>query len=474
MSEGWKTLGDYFQPLQAEEQAQQIADNRMQQRIRALQLADVARQMGAQQAMGQFKQDNQLMGALGYGQQQQQPQMPQQAPQQALQQQPMANPQSMQPPSPEQVAQSMGMGRYKLMSQELAKAAKAGDMEKVNQINGSMKKDPMVQDIAKKSLPAIFLTSPEYSGDEETGEMTVKASIDLTDAHEMVENLAKIPGGEQLRALVEKNPGKYTLELVKPKEGQAYLKPPVKIPEDLDRELKKARIGAINSKSSGLVAGSPAGFGPTDEGLKLQADMVLDGSKPPAFGMDKSTRSRFMTILAQSAKQRGMSSKDILASRARLEATFKEQDKLQTLRGPIMANELTAEKNLDQVLKLSNKVGRSGVPVFNKWMLAGRKATGDPEVSAFNASVEVAINEAAKVLSGASGGSVTTDAAKSEVREMLNSAMTKEQVSSVINQLKTDMKNRASAFDERISKTQSDITGKAGKVSKADPLGLGI
>ncbi|MBZ4251798.1 hypothetical protein LAJ57_12870, partial [Streptococcus pneumoniae] len=54
----------------------------------------------------------------------------------------------------------------------------------------------------------------------------------------------------------------------------------------------------------------------------------------------------------------------------------------------INSYEYMANKNADIALEMSRNVDRTGVPVFNRWMLAGRNAlAGDVDVSKFNTAI---------------------------------------------------------------------------------------
>src|SRR5204862_1844947 len=96
-------------------------------------------------------------------------------------------------------------------------------------------------------------------------------------------------------------------------------------------------------------------------------------------------------------------------------ATQNELNALTRQRGLIMAFASTADQNLDRALELSQKVDRSGVPVVNRWILAGRRTVaGDPEVTNFHIFNDRAVTEIARLTSSATGGGVSTDSARRE------------------------------------------------------------
>jgi hypothetical protein len=135
----------------------------------------------------------------------------------------------------------------------------------------------------------------------------------------------------------------------------------------------------------------------------------------------------------------------------------------------IGAFERTALNNLDLALQASSKVDRTGVPIFNQWLQAGRVATGDSAASKFHAANETFINEYAKVMSGGTGAAATTDSATEHARSLLNTAMTPEQYSAVMGQLKQEMGSRMSAFDQEIDHLKASRPGAKGSATGALP-----
>src|SRR5262249_44284442 len=133
-------------------------------------------------------------------------------------------------------------------------------------------------------------------------------------------------------------------------------------------------------------------------------------------------------IANRAAELRGGKPADLAGVNASNKADQAALAQLEKQRAVILAFEETAKRNADVALKLSDKVDRTGVPVLNQWILAGRKSVGGSgDVAAFNAAVETFTNEYAKLMSSATGSGVTSDEARRHAREMLNSAMTKEQ-----------------------------------------------
>lgn len=156
-----------------------------------------------------------------------------------------------------------------------------------------------------------------------------------------------------------------------------------------------------------------------------------------------------------------ISANDVMAERGGQAANKSELVKLQGQRGQVMAFARTFDKNIDLALQLSEKTDRTGNTVLNRWLLAGKKATGDSMVAQFDAANRTAINEYAKLVSSATGGGVTSDSARHEVEDILAKVQTKEQYRDVVNNvLKKDRKNRESGYDDEINRIKEAMRGK--------------
>ena len=161
---------------------------------------------------------------------------------------------------------------------------------------------------------------------------------------------------------------------------------------------------------------------------------ILDGTMP-GLGLGKAAtkaRSMVMNRVPEIMAAEGMTPQGAVANKMVYGSLKSAFSKLEGQRAPMLAFAETADKNLDLASSLSQKVGRTGSPVLNRWILAGRKSVaGDADVAAFDASVRVAINEFAKVTSSATGGGVTSDQARKDIENILYSAQTPQQFNEV-------------------------------------------
>lgn len=118
----------------------------------------------------------------------------------------------------------------------------------------------------------------------------------------------------------------------------------------------------------------------------------------------------------------------------------------------------TLDKQLSLAKTYSDKVDRSGSPVFNKYQLYLKgSVAGDPDTKAFENIVKTASTEFAKILAGASASvaGVTVSSA-SDAEHLLNSSLTQAQFDEVIQVMRTEGQYRLDAQKESMSTLVGD------------------
>jgi len=202
-----------------------------------------------------------------------------------------------------------------------------------------------------------------------------------------------------------------------------------------------------------------------DQAIDNMARLFIANKQQPSFGMGASARpdrARFWLRVSQIAPEYGgvegvvARQNSIIGLRGELAAVMKT-------RGLVEAFSQTAAKNLRDAERLSQQVDRTGSPMINKWLLAGRKAwSGDPGVAEFDAAVRTAIAETARVLNSANATGVLSDTARREIEEMLNTALTKEQFVRVVERLHKEMENRRTSYTDQVQAIQEETKRAAG------------
>lgn len=210
----------------------------------------------------------------------------------------------------------------------------------------------------------------------------------------------------------------------------------------------------------------------TPEGQDLAAQEYLNtGKLPPGLGRASAgINAKIVSRAAEMAAAMGNDAQAATLNRAAFKSAQVGLTALTKQRTLVGAFERTALKNLEIALDESNKVDRTGITPINKWLNAGKKATGDVEVGRFNAALTSALNEYAKVLSGATGAAGISDAARREAHDLLNTANTTEQVIGIVDIMKREMANREAGFAEQEAQLKETMSGRpAVNVAPASP-----
>ena len=189
------------------------------------------------------------------------------------------------------------------------------------------------------------------------------------------------------------------------------------------------------------------------DALNVAAEVYRTRGTLPPLGMGKvATKSRNMILNSAAFKDNmeNVTAREAAVNQITGKNTASALQQVSKQEAMVGAFEKNAQLNGNLALSLSDKVDRTGVPVFNKWMQAGQKSiAGDADVSAFNAANETFTNEYAKIMSGSMGNTVVSDSAREHARDMLSTTQTKEQYKSVMNVLNQDMANRMTGFSQQ-------------------------
>jgi hypothetical protein len=174
-----------------------------------------------------------------------------------------------------------------------------------------------------------------------------------------------------------------------------------------------------------------------------------DGTLPPNMGrgaQGAAESKRIRAIATALDAQAGESPEDARIRQLALKGDVGAIAAMRKREVAVGANVKNFDFNADQVLQLSNKVDRTGVPLINAWMNAGRRSVaGNPDLAAFDVAVKTTVNEFAQIVSGTTSGG-STEGEKKKAEALLNAQQTPEQVLSVINQMRIESKNRMQSF----------------------------
>jgi hypothetical protein len=231
-----------------------------------------------------------------------------------------------------------------------------------------------------------------------------------------------------------------------------------------DGTWKELGRGPKFAKQVEPVNGPDAATQPTPDTLEMDAWRYLtDGTLPTNMGRGVQGAGQATAIRNRSAalaKEMGMTPDEIRMAQLTNKTQVQAIGQLAKAKAQILQFEKTANMNSDLALEASEKVDRTGVPVLNRWIQAGRtQIAGDPEASKFHAATETFVSEYAKVMSGGYGAAATTEGAQQRAHGLLNTAQTKEQFRANVTQLKREMANRVKALNGQMEEERQNLRG---------------
>lgn len=223
-----------------------------------------------------------------------------------------------------------------------------------------------------------------------------------------------------------------------------------------------ARTGAYVAATTPVTTPGGGTGGLTAEALDYAAkNYAASGALPPLGQGKAAAATRTAIINRAEALTRGGG--DVHDNPGAFHAGFKANaaglSQIQRTSNQILAAERTANANADQVLATMGKgAGTTGIPVLNAWQNRARNGLqGDPNVAKFNTAITTFATEYARVVSGATGGNVTSDSSRREAMHMINGAQTTPQLTAVINQMRVEMQNRRNGFAQQVGELRNNM-----------------
>ena len=144
--------------------------------------------------------------------------------------------------------------------------------------------------------------------------------------------------------------------------------------------------------------------------------------------------------------------------------------KITTQEAVVGAAEKNFTANADMVRGLSQKVDRTGVPILNKWINAGKRSVlGDPDIAALDANIKATVNEYAKIVGGGTGSGATAQGEVTKIEGLLSAAQSPAQIESVLNVMAKEVGNRKQSFKDQKTEITDNMKRIAPKTSGAKP-----
>jgi hypothetical protein len=197
-------------------------------------------------------------------------------------------------------------------------------------------------------------------------------------------------------------------------------------------------------------------------------DQILTGTRPQ-YSRGKSgdaIRNQVNNRIAQVSKEAGVGPQELATVSGRNKAIQGSLAYTQKQADALERQEETFDKNFDTMLSLGDKVGRTGIPAFNKMLLnAKSNIGGDPDTAAFLTARNLVAQEYAKIASSATGAAGTTDSSREHALEAINAAQTPDQLRAVYKALKQDIQNQKQANVDKLN----DLTARKVQFGNVSP-----
>lgn len=201
----------------------------------------------------------------------------------------------------------------------------------------------------------------------------------------------------------------------------------------------------------------------------LAVQSLYDSNVLAGYRRDTTAMARIADARIKVMKEAGVTSEDVVSGRAGFKADQTSLSKITPQYDAITAFEQTAIRNGKILIELANKVDQSGLPVIDKWIRAGRQATGDPDVAKFNAQLHLYRAEAARILTQPNLSGVLSDSARHEMEDFMRPGASAEQIKQTVQLLERDFINRKQTLEEQISNIRSRMRGRVAPGGASTP-----
>lgn len=193
----------------------------------------------------------------------------------------------------------------------------------------------------------------------------------------------------------------------------------------------------------------------------LAIQSLYDPNATQGYRRDPKMMAQIANERVRLMREGKVTSEDVVSGRAGFKADTASLNKITPQYDAITAFEKTAVRNGEILKDLAVKADTTGVPVVERWIRAGRTATGDTDVSKFNAQMNLYRAEAARILTQPNLSGVLTDTARKEMEEVMRNSASAKQIIEVVDLLKRDFNNRRETLEEQIASIRARMRSRA-------------
>jgi hypothetical protein len=237
--------------------------------------------------------------------------------------------------------------------------------------------------------------------------------------------------------------------------------------EGAQLQLGKERIGlesagiGIREQELGLAkarearaekAEADASAGLSEDALTDAAwQQILTGTRAiQGYGKQAvAQRAAVQNQIAKIAKDAGVSPQELATTSGRNKAFQASLTNLQKQSDAMARSEQSFLNNAQVLTDMSQKLTRSGVPVIDAWLNAGKKSTGDPDVAAFDTALRTASADYARIMGGQTGAAGTPVSTQAEAMEMFGKAPSPQQLQAILGVMNRDIAGQQKAVQDQ-------------------------
>ncbi len=348
-----------------------------------------------------------------------------------------------------------------LLNKQGAKAVQdadlyAGATDAVNKAPEASKASVYQQQLANLQQAGVDISKipPQYPGDQQfaqihLGVQSHKAALDQA---------AKVAQTDASKSTTAKNQAEtdfYAQNGGAPGVSAEIQQQTAWLKDHPGKDAADYKLWTLRNSPTAMVMGNQF----TPQATALAAQNLLQTGQGPQ-GMYRSPGTISSVYNAAAALNAGQGGAGIAANKATFQANEKSLASLQKNYDQVQAFEQTASKNFDLLQQTASKIPDLGTRFANVPVrMLNSKMLGTEQMAAFNAALNTAQTEAAKVLNSSNASGVLSDSARHELQQIIDPNTPYKSIVASLNTLKQDMANRTQAYQQQISGIQDRIKG---------------
>lgn len=177
------------------------------------------------------------------------------------------------------------------------------------------------------------------------------------------------------------------------------------------------------------------------EAIDYEATIHRVTGKPVPTRLNEHDKTAILNATAAQAKTLGQSPVQAVQKQAAYAGDAKAMQKMQTMSAAAESFENKALGQADIIAELSKKVGRTGSPMLNGWLLAGKDhVLGDSDTHQLFNAVSTFSAEYAKIMEGSTGSAAgSSDSARKAADRLISASLSKGSMADTLALMKKEM-----------------------------------